>query len=182
MKRGLLFASLLLCVIAVFPAQAPSPKGWEFLSTTDIGAKAFIDAHPQWDGRGVLIAVCDSGVELGTRGLLTTPEGKPKILDARVFCDEGKVELEKAERGKDEHGEAIHGKDGKWLYGLDGAATKPGPGQEVYVGYFKEEDFKNSEGTSGDLNNNGTSTDVFGLAVFKIGGQVGRPPGHERRR
>ncbi len=168
MKHALLFVSLLLCSAAVFSAQM-APKGWEFLSRTDIGAQAFTGAHPAWDGRGVLIAVCDSGVELGTPGLLVTSEGKPKILDARVFCDEGKVELEKAERGKDEHGEALHGKDGKWLYGLDKAPAKPAGGQEVFIGYFKEEDFKNSDAKEGDLNHNGRADDVFGLAVFKAG-------------
>ena len=169
MKRAVLFAVLSCFALFNLAAQAQAPKGWEFLSRTDIGAQAFTDAHPQWDGRGVLIAVCDSGVELGTPGLLTTSEGKPKILGARVFCDEGKVELEKAERGKDEHGEALHGKEGKWLYGLDKAPTKPAAGQDVYMGYFKEEDFKNSDAKEGDLNNNGRTDDVFGLVVFKSG-------------
>lgn len=169
MKRAVLLAVLSCFALLIFAAQAPAPKGWEFLSRTDIGAQAFTQAHPQWDGRGVLIAVCDSGVELGTPGLLATSEGKPKILDARVFCDEGKVELEKAERGKDEHGEALHGKDGKWLYGLDKAPVKPAAGQDVYIGYFKEEDFKNSDAKGGDLNNNGRTDDVFSIAVFKSG-------------
>jgi len=174
MKRALLFAALSLCAAAVLAGQPQAPKGWEFLSRSDIGAQAFTDAHPQWDGRGVLIAVCDSGVELGTPGLLTTSEGKPKILDARVFCSEGKIDLDKAEHGKDEHGEAVHGptKDGeagKWLYGLDKASVKPGTGEDVYIGYFKEEDFKNSDAKEGDLNNNGRTDDVYGLAVFKSG-------------
>ncbi len=174
MKRAVLFILLSSFALVVFAGQPQAPKGWEFLSRTDIGAQAFTDAHPQWDGRGVLIAVCDSGVELGTPGLLTTSEGKPKILDARVFCNEGKIDLEKAERGKDEHGEAVHGptKDGepgKWLYGLDKAPSKPDSGQDIYVGYFKESDFKNSDAKEGDLNNNGRTDDVYGLVVFKSG-------------
>ena len=169
MKRAMLVPLLFSFGCLVFAAQPAAPKGWEFLSRSDIGAQAFTDAHPQWDGRGVLIAVCDSGVELGTPGLLTTSDGKPKILDARVFCSEGKISLEKAETSKDEHGTALHGKDGKWLYGLDKAAVKPAPGEDAYVGYFKESDFKNSDANGGDFNNNGTADDVYGLVVFKSG-------------
>jgi tripeptidyl-peptidase-2 len=167
MKRTLLVMALALAAGVLCAAADKPATGWEFLSTTDIAAKAFVDAHPQWDGRGVLIAVCDSGVDLGTPGLLKTPDGKAKIIDARVFCDEGKIELEKAEAGSDANGEAWYGKDGKWLYGLDKQAVKPATGEEVLIGYFKESDFKNSDANSGDFNNNGSSDDVYGLVVFK---------------
>jgi len=156
-----------LCIVALFAAGGQTPPKWEFLSTTDIGAKAFVDAHPAWDGRGVLIAVCDSGVDLDLPGLAATPDGKPKILDARVFSGEGKVDLEKAETSSDQHGAAWHSKDGKWLYGVDRLPVKPPKDAKVLVGYFKEEDFKNSEGCEGDLNGNGRADDVFGLAAFK---------------
>lgn len=168
MKRTFLAVAVLCTALALTGAQPPKgAAGWEFLSRTDIGAKAFTDAHPEWDGRGVLIAVCDSGVDLGTPGLLTTTTGQPKIVDARVFSDEGKIGLEKAETSTDEHGTAWHAKDGKWLYGVDKLSVKPAEGSEVLVGYFKEEDFKNSDAKEGDLNANGRADDVYGLAVFK---------------
>jgi tripeptidyl-peptidase-2 len=167
MKRYL----AILAAASVFPlgllAAGKAPGGWEFLSTTDTAAKAFVEAHPEWDGRGVLIAVCDTGVDLGVPGLLQTSDGKPKILDARVFCDEGKIDLSEAETGTDEHGTAWHGKDGKWLYGIDRLAVKPAAGEDVLIGYFKEADFKNSDAKGGDLNDNGRADDVFGLVVFK---------------
>ncbi len=170
MKRaGLLAAALAFGLCAVAAGAPPASGGWEFLSTTDIGAKAFIDAHPEWDGRGVLIAVCDSGVDLGLPGLQKTSDGKAKILDARVFCDEGKISLSEAEVSSDAHGTAWHGKGGKWLYGLDKLAVKPAKGEKVLVGYFKEADFKNSEAEGGDLNGNGNRDDVYGLVVFKAG-------------
>jgi len=169
MKRTL----TVLVFVALLPlailAAGKAPSGWEFLSTAGIGARAFVDAHPVWDGRGVLIAVCDSGVDLGVPGLLTTSDGKPKILDARVFCDEGKITLEDAETGGDEHGAAWHGKDGRWLYGVDKLAVKPAPGEDVLIGYFTEKSFSNSEAEHGDLNNNGRRDDVFGLVAFKDG-------------
>jgi subtilisin family serine protease len=166
-KTSLVLTLSLAAVQVVAGPSLSGTSGWEFLSRTDIGAKAFTDAHPEWDGRGVLIAVCDTGVELDTAGLQTTSDGKPKILDARVFCSEARIDLEKAETGADEHGAAIHAKGGKWLYGLDKLPMKPPKDAEILVGYFKEEDVKNSDAKGGDLNNNGRSNDVFGLVVFK---------------
>ena len=151
-------------------ADTPPASEWEFLSTTDIRAKAFVQAHPEWDGRGVLIAICDSGVDLDLPGLRTTSDGKPKILDARVFCDEGKVELEKAEAVSDSRGAAWRAGEGRWLYGVDRLSPAPPAGAEVLLGYFEEKRFLNSEGAEGgDLNQNGSAEDVFGLAAFKGG-------------
>jgi len=157
--------ALLLPLLSAAGPKEPEKAPWEFLSTTTIGARAFLEAHPQWDGRGVLIAVCDSGVDLDLPGLRTTTDGKTKILDARDFTDETKTALEEAQTGTDEHGEALRAGDGKWLYGLGKLGIKREAGSKLYVGYFKEESLKNS--SVPDLNNNGSATDVFGLVVLK---------------
>jgi subtilisin family serine protease len=57
------------------------------------GVPAFLSAHPTWDGRGVLIAILDSGVDPGVPGLDSTSTGRPKLLDVRDFSGEGRVEL-----------------------------------------------------------------------------------------
>jgi len=166
MKRGtgILMAALLLRLTAGASA-ATTAEEWEILSTETIGAKAFLEAHPEWDGRGVLIAVCDTGVALNLPGLVETPEGKPKILDARVFSGQGEIELERAVEGKDENGAARYAPGGKWLYGIDTLPVQPAKGAEVKIGYFLEKDFQNSE--LADLNQNGRKDDVFGLVVFE---------------
>jgi len=138
---------------------------WEQLSTTAIGARQFIQAHPTWDGRGVLIAVCDSGVALGLPGLQETSDGKVKILDARDFTTEGRIALQEAVRSSDEHGKAVHGKDGKWLYGIGQLKPALPDTGEVLVGYIKEKGFAN--GGLKDLNGNGRTDDTFGLVVYK---------------
>lgn len=165
-KHLVVLISVVVLMCAGVLAAAPSNQ-WEFLSTTDTGASPFIKAHPQWDGRGVLIAVCDSGVDLGLPGLLRTTDGKAKIIDARVFCDEGKIDLEKAEKSNDKNGKALHGKDGKWLYGYESVIPKSVSKDDLLIGYFKESDFKNSDAEGGDLNNNGSKSDVYGIVVFK---------------
>ena len=162
-RRTLLSLVVLSWLTLPSPASAPAPS-WEVLSTATIGADRFLAAHPEWDGRGVLIAICDSGVELGLPGLQQTSDGKPKILDAREFSSEGRIELEKAERDSDERGEAVHGEDGRWLYGIDRLDPPPAEGAEILIGYFEEEQFQNN--AVSDLNNNGSSDDVFGLITY----------------
>jgi subtilisin family serine protease len=170
MKSRIVPASGVLLAVSLLTSAAAMPpaSGWEFLSTTDIRAEDFVRAHPEWDGRGVLIAICDSGVDLDLPGLRTTSDGKPKILDARVFCDEGKIELAQAEAVSDSRGTAWKAKEGKWLYGVSRLSLSPPAEAEVLLGYFEEKDFLNSEGAEGgDLNQNGSAEDVFGLVAFK---------------
>lgn len=166
MKRAAAILSLLaLAALATLSAPpAPERAPWEFLSTTTIGAREFIQAHPGWDGRGVLIAVCDSGVDLSLPGLLTTSDGKPKLLDARDFTDQNRTALQEAVTSTDEHGEALHGEGGKWLYGFSKLGLSPAGGK-VYAAYFTEERQRGSDVE--DLNNDGDSTDTFGLVAFQ---------------
>ncbi len=157
-------AAILVLTVPALASTTPSSH-WEQLSTTAIGAQQFIAAHPKWDGRGVLIAVCDSGVALGLPGLQKTSDGKVKILDARDFTTEGRIDLENAVRSMDEHGKALHGKEGRWLYGVDHLDPALPADGEVLVGYIDEKRFVN--GGVKDLNDNGRMDDTFGLVVYK---------------
>jgi tripeptidyl-peptidase-2 len=57
------------------------------------GVPYFLQAHPTWDGRGVLIAILDSGIDPQVEGLKTTTNGQPKLLDLRDFSGEGRIAL-----------------------------------------------------------------------------------------
>ena len=75
----------------VAPPAMAFERGWMPLAAT--GVVDFLRANPTYDGRGVLIAILDSGIDAAIQGLTTTSDGKRKILDLRDFSGEGRVVL-----------------------------------------------------------------------------------------
>ncbi|GAA1730082.1 hypothetical protein GCM10009809_27020 [Isoptericola hypogeus] len=61
--------------------SADTPADNPYLPVGETGAVDFTRAHPAWDGRGTVIGVLDTGVDLSHPALQTTTDGKPKVLD-----------------------------------------------------------------------------------------------------
>lgn len=74
-------------------------RGWMPLRST--GVDRFAASHPDADGRGVVIAILDSGIDPGVPGLTRTTDDRAKILDLRDFSGEGRIALTPVRRRGD---------------------------------------------------------------------------------
>jgi tripeptidyl-peptidase-2 len=164
-------AALVLFGFAILAVAVPAADPWPYLPNDDIGAYTFKASHPTYDGRGVVIAILDTGVDAFAPGLLETSSGQTKIIDVRDFSTEGDWRLEEAERddaGTLERPIFKH-PDGLRLEGAGEVAVPPAPDDPVawpvYIGVIPEERFRNSRGVS-DLNDDGDQTDRFGFLVY----------------
>ena len=75
----------------IAPPEAAAANDWMPLAST--GAARFRQEHPSSDGRGVLIAILDTGIDPAVPGFGTTTGGQPKLADLRDFSGEGAVAL-----------------------------------------------------------------------------------------
>ena len=117
------------------------------------GVELFRALHPTYDGRGVLIAILDSGLDPSVPGLIATSTGAPKIVDLRDFSGEGRVALTAFAAPTDQQmkGAARIGR-------LTTATT-------WFRGLFRE--LPLGRPPAADLNGNGRNTDEFPVVVVK---------------
>jgi len=119
MKKGFLLLFFLYCGLHLiadtsvdnvtsFPVNGLMPKN-------EIGVSTFLKKFPKYDGRDVVIAVIDSGVDPRAPGLTTCPDGSPKFMDLIDASGAGDVAL----------GGPVKPDKGK-LHGLTGRELTPG--------------------------------------------------------
>lgn len=116
------------------------------------------ELHPTWDGRGVLVAILDSGIDPSVAGLSLTSDGAVKLLDLRDFSGEGRVPLRVASLERDRVE-----RDGWSLAGVTGLRQLTSA--PVWMGVVPEVRFGNGGGA--DLNGNGTVTDTLVVVVAR---------------
>uniref|UniRef100_A0A914PKF0 Peptidase S8/S53 domain-containing protein n=1 Tax=Panagrolaimus davidi TaxID=227884 RepID=A0A914PKF0_9BILA len=74
----------------------------DFIPKKDVQQDIFLKKNPNYDGRGILIAIIDSAVDVNLPGLQKTSTGLPKIIDCFDFTGNGDVDTSKVKRiGKD---------------------------------------------------------------------------------
>ncbi len=163
MKTIKIFTFFLITVISIH-AQDTGP---EFIELKDTGVEEFINLHPEYDGRGTIIIILDTGVDFGVDGLKQTSTGETKFLDVQDFTHEGDVQLYEADVDE-EDGKTIFEYEDEDLSVFASSTLQYSPDDEdYYIGGFAEEILKNSTSGAGDLNGDGDLNDVFDLVAFE---------------
>ena len=160
------FLGLIVTASLILAQTAPLPDSpWHFMDTQRIGAYDLLKSHPTFDGRGVIIIICDSGVDMGVQGLLLTSEGKTKVLDAQDFSGQGDIKLQKAKLDSTGYKPALK-TESILLYDFDLLPHQPA--DSIYwVGCLDEKKYFQNAGPK-DINNNGKEDDKFGVVTFPI--------------
>ena len=157
MYRTKLIAVFIIALSFSLHAQETAQS---FLTLKSTGVEEFLSHHPEYDGRGTIIFVLDTGVDMGIEGLTKTSEGKTKVIDCRDFTGEGDLPLYKAEvSGNNFVNEDMH-------YSVKGADKIKSKDGKYFIGAIKENDFINSVSGSADLNGNGKKNDVYLFIVY----------------
>ncbi len=68
-------------LVAQAPGNSPEPFNRGLLPKVETGATRLLEAHEEFDGRGVVVAIFDTGVDPGATGLQKTSDGKLKVVD-----------------------------------------------------------------------------------------------------
>ena len=102
---------------------------WALVPKSETTAAAFLKRNPNFDGRGVKIAILDSGVDPGAAGLQLTSEGQPKIVNMMDASGAGDVDTSTVVEVDSEDG---------YIIGLTGRKLKVGGGYFLFVlAFFK---------------------------------------------
>ena len=123
----------------------------------ELGVTRFLSRFPEYDGRGVIIAIIDTGIDAGLAGLQETSSGVTKVLDLRDFSGEGAVDLSRVEPTSE--GTVMIGD--RQLSGFGRLARLAPP--PYFGGQFSERTLGRTR--AADVNGNGSTDDVFPVVV-----------------
>ena len=117
--------------VGLFPLRPTARAGFEpsLVPKESTQARAFLERFPEYDGRGVLVAIFDNGVDPSAAGLQSTPQGEPKIVDLIDATGSGDVDMTTERKLGD--GRQVEGLTGRLLVLPESWAI---PGGVVRVG------------------------------------------------
>ncbi len=160
MRASTVLAAAALLVSSVgAPANAEAPTWEALLSRAETGVAAWHEAHPDHDGRGVVIAILDTGIDPATPGVAVTPDGRPRILAMRDFSGQGRIALSPARRRAGDDG-GLEAREGAVRGWPKGAPTDG----EVFLGFFDER--RIGERLARDVNQDGQRDGRFAVAMW----------------
>lgn len=157
-----------LALLAAAQNQNPQDwsKQWTQLSWSTCKVDQFLRERPNSDGRGVVIAVLDTGVDPSIPGLTTNPDGSVKVIDMQDFTGQGDVALRWMTRAGDK---LIATDDDGNPIEFEPPAFESGElPRRWWIGTFDERRFINS--AVSDLNDDGTTDDEWAVLVTHLEG------------
>jgi subtilisin family serine protease len=159
--------SILLVLLYSFCSVLAQDYSQTFLSLKNTGVEDFLKKHPQYDGRGTIIFVLDTGIDVGIDGLKKTSTDQVKVIDVQDFTGEGDIGFIPAEI-KEENGVKyfVDEKDAYKVAGVDKLSFKPEDGK-YFIGLLPEKLWLNSNSGVTDINGNGKENDQFYFVTFK---------------
>ncbi|MFQ5806998.1 MAG: S8 family serine peptidase [Phycisphaerae bacterium] len=162
-----LFSTLMLCSGIACAQTKPS---WTQLSLSTCKVDEFLAANPNSDGRGVVIAIFDTGVDPSIPGLTRTPDGEVKVVDVQDFTGQGDIELHRVRIDEQEGKLVDYDDEGSPIYYAlpELPADKKREERRYWFGTFDEHRFINSDVP--DLNDNGTTNDEWTVLVTALAG------------
>ncbi|MDT3695062.1 MAG: S8 family serine peptidase [Ignavibacterium sp.] len=163
MKTRLLFFFALLFTLAIFPQE----EGQTFLSLKDTGVEEFIKLHPEYDGRGTIIIVLDTGVDMGIDGLLKTSTGEVKVIDVQDFTGQGDMPIVEANLTSKDGKDFFENTDKSYSVFADKSKMLKSADDVYWMSVLNETHLLNSGSGAQDLNGNGVKDDKYFMVTYK---------------
>lgn len=163
MKIRFLSLIFFLLTISIFAQE----KEQTFLSLNSTGVEEFIKLHPEYDGRGTIVFILDTGVDLGVDGLIKTSTGSVKVIDVQDFTGEGDIPFYPAEIESKDDTTYLTNEEKKYSVKADVSKFLKSEDDKYYIGAFPENHLMNSGSGAADLNGNGSTNDVYYFITYK---------------
>lgn len=138
-----------------------------FLSLKDTGVEEFIKQHPEYDGRGTIILVLDTGVDMGIDGLTKTSTGEVKVIDAQDFTGEGDMPIVEADLSSKDGKDVFENDDKGYSVFADKNKMLKSADDDYWMSVLNETHLINSGSGAQDLNGNGVKDDKYFMVTYK---------------
>ncbi len=131
------------------------------------GVAEFLAEHPEFDGRGTIIFIFDTGVDMGIDGLTLNSTGETKVIDVQDFTGQGDVKFYEAEIDEENDKYFFQNEEMKFkVFGAKNLSIKASD-EKYFIGNLSEKLWKNSSSGIKDLNKNKSEEDNFYFVVFQ---------------
>ena len=159
---------LVFIFLTAFLVLHASETTQRFLSLNSTGVENFIAEHPEYDGRGTIVFIFDTGVDIGVPGMTRTSTGEVKVIDVRDFTGQGDIKFYEADI--EEEDDIYYFMNEDMDYKVKGAnnLSFKGADDEYFIGAINEKLWLNSGSGIDDMNGNLKKNDDFFFVTFKV--------------